>query len=539
MSTEVELPDGTILDIETDDPNAAASAAKAYLAKQSPQPAAAPAPTPTPVGQRFLQGVKDVSLGTEQLAHRIAPLFPERAAAVDQRIKDLNAQYVPPEGVDWARMGGSALAGLPAAAALPAGSGLLGGAAAGLAAGALGGALSPVQDTQDFWSQKAQQAGIGAATGALGGGALGAIGSAIAPKVQPGVRELMSQGIVPTPGQILGGKTQGLEDMATSVPLIGGAIRESQRRAIEDFNKAALARAVQPLGVKPPTGVGREAVGQVRDSLDRAYDDILPKVTFKPDQAFSDELGRITASAAEILPDPQLKQFTNILRNKLVNKIGNNDSVSGDVYQGIDSELRRIADGLVADKSFDSRELGTHLRQVLMATRENLVRNNPDQASRLSDINRGYANYARVRDASGAVGADEGVFTPAQLSRAVRAGDKSAGKGNFATGRALMQDLSDPAKAVLSSTYPDSGTAGRLGLMGLLVGAPMYGSISPMTAIGAGLGVLPYLSPQTQKLAAKALTARPQGAATVRSALERLAPALLTQGYPLSGEVMR
>ena len=50
-------------------------------------------------------------------------------------------------------------------------------------------------------------------------------------------------------------------------------------------------------------------------------------------------------------------------------------------------------------------------------------------------------------------------------------GDKSAGKGAFARGDALMQDFAEVGQRVLPSTVPDSGTTGRVLMAGLAGGA--------------------------------------------------------------------
>lgn len=54
--------------------------------------------------------------------------------------------------------------------------------------------------------------------------------------------------------------------------------------------------------------------------------------------------------------------------------------------------------------------------------------------TRFRNLNRAYANHARVRDAASRGGADEGVFTPAQLHSAVRAGDRSTAEARSWTG---------------------------------------------------------------------------------------------------------
>lgn len=118
-----------------------------------------------------------------------------------------------------------------------------------------------------------------------------------------------------------------------------------------------------------------------------------------------------------------------------------------------------------------------------------------------------------------------GIFTPAQLQSAVRAADKSAGKGASATGNALMQDFSQDAMSVLGKGYPDSGTAGRLGTagaVGALFAHPAM-LLSPWT-YAAAAPALAY-TPMGQRLAQGLLMSRPAAAQAVGNAVtNRLAP---------------
>lgn len=180
--------------------------------------------------------------------------------------------------------------------------------------------------------------------------------------------------------------------------------------------------------------------------------------------------------------------------------------MSGDTLKIVESDLGRLAKGYQGDPSFDKQQLGDSIAQLQDHIRENLQRNNPDYADQLSKINTGYANYTRIRQAAAAQGSAGGVFTPAQLSAAVRAQDKSVGKGDYASKNALMQDLSDPAKAVLGNNYPDSGTGGRA-LMALAASAVAGGAIHPAIPLAAAAGVGAYTGP-AQALLSTLLTKR-------------------------------
>ena len=80
----------------------------------------------------------------------------------------------------------------------------------------------------------------------------------ISPQTSKEVKTLMDQGVTPTAGQILGGRLQSVEDRLMSVPLLGDAITTGRKRASEELNRAAYARALTGTGVDAKTlPVGR------------------------------------------------------------------------------------------------------------------------------------------------------------------------------------------------------------------------------------------------------------------------------------------
>jgi hypothetical protein len=131
--------------------------------------------------------------------------------------------------------------------------------------------------------------------------------------------------------------------------------------------------------------------------------------------------------------------------------------------------------------------MGDAYATALGELRQNLARNNPQYAEQLNKINTGWANFARLRGAGSMANTQE-MFTPSQLAAAVKSADKSSGKGATATGKALLQDLSDAGVQVLPSKIPDSGTAGRQvinsALGALLGGGGAYAAQTQPVATG-------------------------------------------------------
>lgn len=433
------------------------------------------------------------------------------------------------EGIDWARLGGNVAGTLPMAASLPgAAGGMLARTANSIGTSGIMGALAPVTEG-DYSEQKGNQVMMSAGLGALAPGISSAAGRVISPRSNEYARALLAEGVTPTPGQLLGGMAARTEDKLTSVPLLGDMIRNAQGRALEDFNRAAYARALRSINETPSGLVGREGVQEVRNILGNAYNDLLPRLQFRADRQFSDEINNLSSMANNGNIPPEIaRQFDNILRNEVFSRMTRQGSMDGRSFKELESSIGGLARGFRSSQNINERTIGNALTEVLNSARGALTRSNPNYADELQNINQGYANYARIRDAASRVGAEEGIFTPAQLASSVRAADKSVGKGNYATGNALMQDLSEAGKQVLGSKVPNSGTVDRALLAG---GLGASGIVNPAIPLGIGAAMLPYTR-IGQRITAGALTARPRGSESLAEALRRGAPGIGAAAYP-------
>jgi hypothetical protein len=440
-------------------------------------------------------------------------------------------------GVDLARAAGSIAATAPLAYAVPGATAasLAARTAAGAVSGAASGALQPVTENQDdFAKEKGKQVAVGTAFGAAAAPVSSAVARVIRPKTSPDVKLLMEEGVTPTTGQILGGWAARLEEKARSIPILGDAITWAQRGAVEDLNRAAYSRALKPIGGTASKDVGREGVEDVYKQLSDAYGRLLPRLSFKADPTFAQELGTLRTMAQQ-LPEREAQRFEQILRNAVVGKFTPQGNASGETIKMVESDLGRLARGYGKSQEIDQRLLGDALQELQATIRRTLARVNPQHAQELADINQGYSVYAKIRDAAARQGSEKGIFSPAQLAAAVRAGDSSVSKGAYARGAAPMQDLSDAGKAVLGSKYPDSGSAGRLIVGGLTgaagAGAVGSGLVSPAVPAALGVATLPYL-PIIRRLFAHALTKRPEAATAIAERVRQLAPALGATGAP-------
>lgn len=456
---------------------------------------------------------------------------------VDQQVREGEQAYqrdraaAGETGLDGYRLLGNLAspANIGLATSLPNAATLSGRIAVGAAGGAAFGGLTPVSDG-DFAEQKAKQMGMGALAGGVLPAVAGGVARVISPNASknPNVALLQNEGVQPTIGQVLGGRMNALEEKLQSVPLVGDRISIMRQRGLEQFNRAAINRAVSPMG-KQVEGIGREGVAQAKAALKQSYDDILPRLQFKADGQFATEFGNLQSMVASGLPPAEAAAFGNIVQRQVVGKMTPAGTMSGETFKQIESELARLAKGYKGDASFDKRQIGAALDELLSSMRSSLSRTNPAHAGELAQINKGYANYARVRDAAGRVGAEEGVFTPAQLQSAVRAADRSVGKGRFATGDALLQDLSEAGKTVLGSKVPNSFTTDRALIAGGALGSYFVNPAIPASLIAAsGL----YTAPAQNALRFM-LTSRPQAANALANSVRKSAPMLLPGGAGL------
>ena len=378
----------------------------------------------------------------------------------------------------------------------------------GTGAGAIGGATVETDvNSPNYWENKAKEMGISALSGAGTSGLIATGARIIKPNNSEKLAELLRQKINPTIGQTLGGMANSIEEKAQSIPFLGDAIRYARGKVNEEFNTAALNRALNPIGEKS-TSVGRTGMTEVKTKLGKAYDEILPKIGFIPDAQFNSEYANLQKLVSGLGPKEQ--QTYNRIMDEVTQHASANGGMAGETFKIATGHLNNKAKSFSSSIDPYQRELGDALNSTLDSMRKTLIRSNPQQAERLKAIDTGYANYARLRQASSSVnaGAKEGVFSPAQLASAVKAQDKSVGKGASATGDALMQDLAEQGTNILGSKVSDSGTAGRLYLGGGTAAAALGTGTAIPTAIGLGAASLPY-APGIRQMTSAVLSKRP------------------------------
>lgn len=539
---EVKGPDGATYEVNA--PKGASEAdvlayAKAQFA--APQPATPPAAAAGmqtalmdagAVGRGVVgaaRGLKDVTDNIGQGALKLVDMgldavgqpsdFYERSQAdrqaAGQRYEAARAA-AGGQGLDAGRLVGNTAGTLPTMALGP----LAGGAASGVALG----------DNQD-----AASLGRNAFWGALGSkvGDLGtkAISNVIAPKIADGVRTLLDEGVTPTIGQAFGGATKRLEDGLGSIPIVGDMVRSAQSYANDTFNRAAINRALKPVGDALPDGLmsGYDAIDYAQKKLSAAYDDVLPRLNIKADQPFVQGVSQLYGMAKS-LPAQTAEAFDRVVKNDVMARFSRNGLLSGNAFKETEQKLGNAIREYGRSMDPDHRQLANGFRELLSEVRDLAGRTNPAEAGRIAKINEGYSNLMRVERAAASAGAENGVFSPAQLDRAVTMLDNTARRRATAAGRAQMQDLSTAGRQALPSKVPDSGTPYRSMLAFALGGGATGATVSPLA--GAGLAAVPlvYSRAALEKAIPLVLRDRPAAAKQLADAIRRGAPLASTVG---------
>jgi len=454
-----------------------------------------PKPTPIKIGAEAFQDHLRAELASRPVWERAlagAGTFVDDAAL---RLKQLVTGGLSPEDVQQAQanrtikadpvgFAGNVVGGVGALG--PAGITSIGGNAA--LGGAVGGLGTPVLEGES---------GVGnAAFGAAAGG-VGALAGKLltgSPLVKPteATKRLMREGVVPTIGQNAASSTSGvkqalgrIEEKAASMPVIGDAISGARRRAMGEFNRAAIQKAM-PAGQKVAQ-IGAEGVDEALEVTGRAFDDVYRGAAVSPSDELTQALVAAKDKPAIGLSEEAGKKYDRIIE-RLVNQRLKPDMDAGLVKKTIESDLGKEARNLKFSSNSDDRALG----EALMAARDALrdVMNRavgPQNAGKLAGLNQKYAAGKTLEKAADRAMAQGGVFTPYQLQRA-------AGDG-------LLRPLADDAQAVLASRVPNSGTADRAlqamlaggqfpdrGTLGYLAGsalmAPAYSRIGSQYLLG-------------------------------------------------------
>lgn len=409
-------------------------------------------------------------------------------------------------------------------------------AAVGAGYGAATGLMTSEGDLGERAPDAVRTGLLGAGVGAVGQRTMdGLTGAATALRASPSpARVLSNRGVDLTPGQMMGGAAQRIEEGLQSFPVLGDAIKSARNRNMGTFDRAAINEALAPIG-QTVQGSGRDAIRQADSAISAEYTRILDPLTITPDAQFATDV------QAALNPANLSRTARTRLNDSVADIMGRTSGpISGRDFKQIESELT----GLIRSAEIggpEGKALIQPLRAVRDAMRGNLRRQNPQAADDLEKINAAFANFDRVRRAASnpATARNDGLFSPGNLNSVLA---RTEGR-NYGRGEARLQDLSDAGVAVLGDKVPDSGTPLR---SLLTMGAPGAGGLTMMgrgdvvavTAAVTGLGSLGYGKMAQRLLNAAYRKSDPGAVQDVLSQLSRAAsrdPAVLPYYEQLLG----
>lgn len=339
------------------------------------------------------------------------------------------------------------------------------------------------------------------------------------PQMQAGARDLLNEGVELTPGQMLGGTTKRVEDVAATLPLVGRQVAQAQARGQTTLNTAQINRALRPIGQRLPNDLeaGHDAVAFAGDRLRDAYRDVLPRLSGVIDNTFGTRINAIRANAdlpagAAGQPDygAMLDQAQGELSNAFTRN-GPNGTFSGRTLRDTSERLEDLASAWRKSDDPYVRRVGQATEDMRQQLHALARRQNPADAAQLRNIDRGYASLVRTEKA--AAGTADGEFTAAGLNSAVRQTDRSARRRAVSRGQALDQDLSSNAVSVMQNNAARGGSkdVNTLIALGALGSRAVTGDPFALAAgAGIGAGSLAYTSPALD-IARRVIGRNPQG----------------------------
>lgn len=358
----------------------------------------------------------------------------------------------------------------------------------------------------------------------------------ILPKPSAAVEAATERGVKLSPGQVLGGGWDRFEQAISKWPIVGAPIRGARSRAFESVNEATYNDVLGPVKQKMPDNVkaGHDSVAYLETKLGARYEDLLdktkgsldgpagarapgptppalagpgrvtppPVATVAPTRTLRQELTDLVKMVnGSKLPKAMKREFENTINDGVIGQFEESGIASGRTIREIDQRLRVLAKKKGLVDNYDVNKVGMALQEARSAVRRMVDRENPEYADELKATDAAWSKFKVVQKATTFAG-KEGLFTPSQFERAVKAQDRSKDKAQYARGKANMQDLAKNAREAIGDAIPDSGTPSqflaaalaesiggkKMGMLGALGGLPIAAGLTlPYSEIGSGM----------------------------------------------------
>ena len=383
--------------------------------------------------------------------------------------------------------------------------------AAAIAANAGQGALAGAGYAEGDLADRAR----GAAMGGAIGGVVGA-GAQMLPKLTPQAAKMIDDGMTLTPGQAVGGVIDTIEKASTSLPVVGGFIRNARMRANNQYFPKAASRALKFVGKELDEGLDTQGMVQaVEEGVRGAYDDIARKI--QVDGAGAQAFGKAAFNALDEADENVVAMFGRTV-NKAMSELKSSKS----------TELRKMFKAVVSGQKPKVKPVDLSGDEIMRVV--NVFRKQARSARSAgnwqlanayermgSEFIDGAATFSRVKVgpalAKARLAFREMKILQAPLSNsaditqaptiAQLAKSRQANMRKFGDANMTGQLLDEQAMAnTIRNDLPNSGTADRAGIMGLLgtlggvtVGAANPSLLAPVLPVGALGGM--YATPAT------------------------------------------
>jgi hypothetical protein len=335
----------------------------------------------------------------------------------------------------------------------------------------------------------------------LGRGVAKATGGLVRGVTDPAKRLLNDAGVRMSIPQMAGGGLKSIEDRLSGLPVVGDIVNGQRQRGMKDFQRAAFNEALAPIGQQGADQIGEQGIQAGQDAVSGAFGNALNGVQVQADTPFKQAVSQL---AQQTMARPRVgPELAASIKEITAPMFGPGGTLRGQdaqpIWQGLEqlkSGYRRAGDPLYATQVAPAVDAyGGQLEGLFQ-------RQAPDVLPALQDAKAANRGVSTLGDAVlTAQGRQNGEFTPAQLMAAVKANAiKFSGKRSAAAGRVPggLFGLARAGNQVLPNSVPDSGTAGRLAMYGVL---------------GGGYGLGDYTSQGEDQRSAGGSTAKALGAA--------------------------
>jgi hypothetical protein len=331
------------------------------------------------------------------------------------------------------------------------------------------------------------------ATGAAGKAVQSAIspaGGQITPARQEAVELLRSEGIMPTAGQVVGGRVGERQLYREAATETG---RQLAEQAAGDFTAAIMRR----IG-STSTRATPEALQAADDRIGSVYDNIVQNVSAVPEPSDLSAMSQALATYRELTASQAVPPLFGNVNRELVKAFRSGNEIQAETlrtWRSRFSALTKSNDAQLRAAAIEGLDVLNRIIERALVTA-----GRPEAVKQLQEANMQYRNLLAVMNAVGKREDIEGIITPTSMRSALL----QQGLRQYVLGKRDLSGLTSAAADIMRP-LPQSGTGPRIAATQFLPNAPTGGA----AGLGAfGLGVDPMIATGIGAAAALAPTMR-------------------------------